>query len=309
MAREIAQYIPYLVGGLLALALILFIVALQLLRRGRTGPYWRMRRASGQRGGQLLIVSVVMFGAAIAIAIFSGLAALAVGGIGAFFNERGPGDLYGVAPTALTVVADADSSAATEESANPISITEAATPPTEAPTTTPSTTPTPTLTPTASATATLLPTNTRTATITHTPTETLTPSPTFEVALKLGIPYGARAAAENALVRIVAADTAVSGNNTPIEPREIFESGARRIYLFTSFRDMSNGVAWSRVLYRDGTPVQGSTLLWAMGAEGSGYFFFGAESGYAPGDYRIELWLGDQLVSEFEFVVIPSPDS
>ena len=67
---------------------------------------------------------------------------------------------------------------------------------------------------------------------------------------------------------------------------------------------MEDGVAWSRILYRDGAPLQGSTLLWSMGGEGSSYFFFGSDTGYLPGDYRVELRLGDVVTSEYTFRVV-----
>jgi hypothetical protein len=294
MAGDVARFIPYIILALLGLALLLFIVAVQLLRRGRTAPFWRLRRTAGQRGGQLFLLSIALFGLAVALAVFSGFAALAVGRIDVFFNpQRGPDDLYGIAPTALTAAAVAAS-----HTSAPPTPTAAPTTPTTARLATNTPPPTATYTPSAS------PTIAATATPAATATATYTASPTFETALKLGIPYGARPPAEDATLRIVAADNTLSDNQTPVEPREIFESGLRRIYLFTSFRGMENGVAWSRILYRDGVAVQGSTLLWAMGEEGSTYFYFGSPTDYPPGTYRVELWLGSRLASSFDFVIL-----
>ena len=80
-ARLIATILPYVIVAMLALALALFVLALQQLRRGRTGPYWRLRRQAGERGGQLFLASVTLFGLAFALAFFSGLADLALDGI------------------------------------------------------------------------------------------------------------------------------------------------------------------------------------------------------------------------------------
>ena len=66
---------------------------------------------------------------------------------------------------------------------------------------------------------------------------------------------------------------------------------------------MENGVAWSRVLYRDGVAVQGNTLLWSLGSDGSSYFFFGDEAGYTPGAYEVRLFVGDQEVSQLQIEV------
>ena len=280
---DLTQYIPHLVVGLLGLAFILLLLAIQQLRLGRRGPYWRMRREAGQRGGQLFLISVTLFGIAFAIAFFSGFAALALGQ----FNEMLYGSANVEAAAAPTLTHTVDTLTPTETA-------------TFTPTPTASALPTETVTPTATATATL----TQTPTPTLTPSDTPTPTATYETALHLYEPSDARAASSGAVVRVISADVAVSQNATPLEPRTEFPAGTARIYLFISFRNMEDGVAWSRVLYRDGAALQGSTLLWSMGAEGSSYFFFGSDEGYPPGEYRVELRLGDETTSEFEFTVV-----
>jgi outer membrane biosynthesis protein TonB len=280
---ELARFIPHLVVGMFILAFILFLLAIQQLRLGRKGPYWRLRREAGQRGGQLFLISVTLFGIAAAIAFFSGFAAFALGE----FNGLLHGSVEAEVAAAPTETPPGELLPPTE---------------TSAPTPTPSETPTPT--PTLTETPTPTPTDTSTPTPTLTPSDTPTPTATYETALRLAQPAAARQPAENAVVRVLSADVAVSSNNTPLEPRVEFPAGTRRIYLFFSFRNMADGAAWSRILYRDGAPLQGSTLLWSMGGEGSSYFFFGSDEGYPPGNYRVELRLGDKVASEFEFRVV-----
>lgn len=279
---ELARFIPHLVVGMLISAFVLFLLAIQQLRIGRRGPYWRMRREAGQRGGQLFLLSVALFALAGTIAFFSGFAALAVGQFNELFLGRGE-----------------------VEVANAAALTLSATP-TASPTHTATATPTPTHTPTPTATytATATPTVTNTPTPTFTPSNTPTPTATYETALRLYEPVGARAAPEDAVVRVLSADTAVSSNQTPLQPRVEFPAGTKRIYLFFSYRNMTDGVVWSRVLYRNGAMLQGGTLLWGMGQQGSSYFFFGSDEGYLPGDYRVELLIGADVVSEFEFRVV-----
>lgn len=280
---ELARYIPHLVVGMFILAFILFLLAVQQLRIGRRGPYWRMRREAGQRGGQLFLLSVALFGIASAIAFFSGFAALALGQ----FNEL----VYGQAEM---------SAAAAPTLTNTLEVL----PPTATATPTLTSTPSPTLTATATGTPTATPTLTHTPTTTPTPTDTPTPTATYETALRLHEPVGARVARENAVVRVLSADVAVSSNHTPLEPKVEFPAGTRRIYLFISYRNMDDGVAWSRMLYRDGALLQGGALLWGMGKEGSSYFFFGSDEGYPVGEYRVELLIEGEAVSEFAFHVV-----
>lgn len=281
---ELARYIPHVVVGLLVLAFILFLAAIQQLRLGRRGPYWRLRREAGQRGGQLFLLSVSLFGIAAAVAFFSGFAAIALGQFNALFY--GSDDVEAASAPTLTHTLDTLTPAATD-------------------TATPMPTPTPTPTATLTETPTPTPTLTWTPTPTLTPSNTPTPTATYETALRLYQPLDARSPADNAVVRVLSADVAVSANNTPLQPRVEFPAGTTRIYLFISFRNMQNGVSWSRVLYRDGAALQGGTLLWSMGEEGSSYFFFGSDQGYPVGDYRVELSLDDKVTSEFEFRILP----
>src|SRR5690349_24894871 len=77
MTKLLVSLLPYIIIGLYVIAVLAFVLSLQQLRRGRTGPYWRLRRTAGQRGGQLFLLSIALIGIASAIALFSGLADLA----------------------------------------------------------------------------------------------------------------------------------------------------------------------------------------------------------------------------------------
>lgn len=281
--QQMTTAIPYVIGGLFALGLVLFVLALHQLRRGRIGPYWRARRQASTRGGRLLLTSLTLLTLAIALAFYSGLAAIAFRGLFAQTSEE---SFQGV-----------------------VVPTFSRTPfvrPTNTPTATPTSTATPTMTrtlpPSATATATLTATQTLTPTITSTPTATLTPSATFEQVVNLTLPAG-REAQANASVQITAADQTLSLNQTPIEPKTVFSAGLKRVYLFINFQHMDNGVAWSRVLYREGVPVQGQSYLWSMGDTGTSFFFFGNDEGYASGDYEVRLYLGETEVNRFAFRV------
>ena len=283
--QQLASIVPQALAAMLALALLLFILAVQQLWRGRTGPYWRLRRQASRRGGRLFLLSLLLFALSIGGAFYTGLAAIAIRGIDDLFAGRQP---VGVVIPTLTSTPTITLTA-TITSTPSITPTD---PPTPTETPIPPT-PTPSFTPTASVTPSPSPT----------PTETLTPSPTFEVALNLAAPPGARPARPEAVVEVVAADAAISANQTPIEPRRSFEAGVQRIYLFITYRGMDVGVPWSRVLYREGVAVQGQTYLWGQGAEGAGFFFLGNSAGYAPGSYEVRLYVAEREVSRFAFTV------
>jgi hypothetical protein len=284
----LASLLPYIIIGMFAVAAVAFLLSLQQLRRGRTGPYWRIRRAAGQRGGQLFLFSVALFGIAGALALFSGLADLAYQRLTNTLNSNSDAPKGVVLPSL--------------------------TPPglfTSTPTA--SITPTPTATITATATrltetprpsATVEPSATLTATLT--PSLTFTPTVTFESVLALTPALSQQQPRSGASIEIMAAAASISAQETPVEPTRQFPAGVQRIYLFIDFQRMDDGVSWSRVLFRDGVPIQGQSYLWSLGEEGSSYFFFGSDEGYPAGEYEARLFLSDTTVSQFTFSITAS---
>jgi hypothetical protein len=268
---QIPSWLTYFIVGLLVLGLLTFLLALHQLRRGRTGPYWRLRRAAGQRGGQLFLVSLTLFGLALTLAFFSGLGTVALNRVNSFLRPM-PNPVIIAVPTFTETV-----------------------PP--VPTLTPSPAPTSTPDPT----ATTPPSSTPVPSPTTPPTVTLTPSPTFEVVLNLTAPPALRQPAQSAALRFTAAAETIGQDGQPAEALTVFPAGIERIYLFFTYRQMQSGVQWSRLLYRDGVPVQGSAFLWSMSENGSSHFFFGNQDGYPPGNYEARLLLNGESVSTLRF--------
>lgn len=292
-AQDIASALPTIIGGLFLVALLLMLLALYQLRQGRRGPYWRLRRQAGLAGGRLFLASVGLFVLALALAFYSGLAAVAFRGLDDLFAGRS--EFQGVVVPTFTPTP--------AQSATPTNTATATLTATTVPTVTLPPSATPTVSDTPAPTATAIPPSATPTPIPATATRTPTPSPTYEQTLRLTPPPGARAAGDNARLNIVAADTTLSANNTPVQPSTTFSSGVTRIYFFFSYTDMTNGAPWSRVLYRDDVPVQGQTYLWGQGGSGDGFFFFGHASGYEAGAYEVRLYIGDAEISRYPFVI------
>lgn len=282
VVRELAALLPYIIGGMLALAVALFLVSVYLLRRGRTGSYWRLRREAGQRGGQLLLASVALIVVAIALAVFSGLADVAYTQLRNFLNRDS--DI----PKGVSL-----------PSATPTSRLTSTPTPTQ--TATPTHTPQDTSTPLPSLTPSLLPTTTPTATETALPSLTPTPIPTAQDILIITPQTEGRAPDENAALTITSVASGILPDQTPIQPNDEFEVGIHRIYILFDYQQMDSGVAWTRILYRDGQPIQGQSYLWSLSSSGSTHFFFGNESGYPAGNYEVRLFLAGQETSRFTF--------
>lgn len=291
-AQQIATFLTYLIVGLFIVALLLFLLSIQQLRRGRKGPYWRLRRQASQRGGVMFLASIGLFAVALAMAFYSGLAALAFRGVDDFFRQGRNGLVGVVVPTPTLTPAESDTP--TPEPTATATFTE-----TPVPTDVPTETATSTLTPTFTETSTSPPT----PTITPTPTETLTPSATFEQVLNLTPPVPGATARAGASIEIISASDTSAVPEAPPQDTPVLPAGLTRIYVFISYRSMNDGAVWSRVLYRDGLPVQGQAYIWGQGASGRSLFFFGNDEGYAPGEYEARLYLGDEEVSRFAFTI------
>lgn len=288
MERELIRLLPYILGGIFLLGVLLFLYALYQLRLRRTGAYWRLRRRAGDRGGKLFVLSVGLMAVSVVLTLFTGLASVALKDVSEYLN-RGPDDLYGIVlppDSALTETYEAVVSVLT---ATRVQL-ETLTPATPVP-------PTATETPVPP-----------TATLTLSPTDMPTITPSLSPLLNLTVEFNTTprpARADYRLILDAASDGVLSDENTPT-PEPSFVAGIKRIYLFFSYENMDNGVAWSRVLYRDDVPVQGNTLLWSLGAAGSSYFFFGDEAGYEAGTYEVRLYVGDREASRFAFTVTAS---
>lgn len=295
MLRLLSNPITYIVSILMLVGLALFVASMIYLRRARRGSYWRMRRAAGQRGGQLFLISVTLMGIALTIAFFSGFAAIAIDEVNQFFFGT-PNPFPGIAlPTATftpnfpTPDVEGTVSAILAATGDALATQAAATQAAILPTSTPSSTSTPTGTGTASV----------------TPPPTSTPTPTFDSVLRLTPPASTLQPRPDSAIGITSASAALPADYQPVDPAESFPAGVTRIYFFFDFRSMDDGLTWTRILYREGVPVQGGAYTWTQGAEGAGFFFFGRDDGYPPGSYEVRVFLGSTEVSRFRFTILP----
>jgi hypothetical protein len=284
MSENAQNALPYMTGVFLALALLLFLLSIRLFRRSRTDVFWRRRRDAGQRGWRTLVLSFMLI-------VLGGVSCVCTV-LSAIVNEGESSPR----PTEI--------SAGPSPTPRPIETpTGLRTMPVPGSTENPLTTPSPDQ---------ILPFDTPTAVvviITATPvyTPTETPFPTFTPLVTPLASYVTPG--PDAAIQITALDDQISDSFTPVNPRAAFRAGASRIYLFVEFTGMAPGVLWKRELYRNGEQIDGNAYLWGLETEGVGYFFFGKDSGFAPGEYEIRLFIGDSdvpvSVTPFTIVEVP----
>jgi hypothetical protein len=139
--------------------------------------------------------------------------------------------------------------------------------------------------------------------MTDTPTVTLTATATFESVLRLTPADSEQEPPRGATIELVAAASGITPDYAPLGQETQFAAGIQRIYFFVRFDNMANGLAWTRVLFREGVPIQGQSYRWAMGESGESYFFFGDANGYLPGRYEVRIFIGAEEASRISFTV------
>jgi len=166
-------------------------------------------------------------------------------------------------------------------------------------------------TPTFTATVTFTPRPTRTPTVTPTRRPTATPPliptstpavPPPDVALT-PLP-SAVSAREDALITFITLAADLDANGQPIDMGTEFPPGDHRVYLFVSYEDMADGVAWTLAIYREGEFLDETTQLWEWGEQGQTYFYYKPPEGYEPGAYEMHVFIEARLQGIAQFVIM-----
>lgn len=100
----------------------------------------------------------------------------------------------------------------------------------------------------------------------------------------------------------LAADRDDSGQ--PVDPVAEFPPGDHRVYLFISYENMANGVAWTFAIYGEGELLDSSTQLWEWGSQGRTYLYYKPPGGYEPGEYEMRVFIEERLQGVAQFVIV-----
>ena len=149
---------------------------------------------------------------------------------------------------------------------------------------------TPVLTPTPKPTATASPSPTNIP-IVGTPSSALTPIVGAET------PLPEAAFGEITLAR------GVTDDNKPKDPGTVFPAGISQLYAFFDYQNLSDGVLWTQVWYREGKEIGSESSLWEWGSYGTAWIFLKPTNGYSRGEYKVGLYIGDELKRTAAFTV------
>jgi hypothetical protein len=171
-------------------------------------------------------------------------------------------------------------------------------------------TPMPTLsltTPLATAVATVSPTS---AVLTPTPQPTATASPSPTNIPTVSTPtltptriVGAETPLPGATFGEITLARSVTDSNKPKDPGTVFPAGISQLYAFFEYQNLSNGVLWTQVWYRGGKEIGSESNLWEWGSYGTAWIFLKPVGGYPRGEYKVRLYIGDELKQTAAFTV------
>jgi len=145
--------------------------------------------------------------------------------------------------------------------------------------------PTDTPTPVPTATDTPVPTPTGTATATPTPSPTATPTeavPAFE---------------------FIAFASDVTEDDVPVDPGTVFPANTTKVYAVFDYSGMQEGMTYDAYWYLDGEEELHKSWQWSLDEEGTSWVNIFNDDGLKPGDYELEIYVGDQLLLSGSFVV------
>lgn len=95
----------------------------------------------------------------------------------------------------------------------------------------------------------------------------------------------------------------VDNDLNPLNPSRLFQQGSYTIYATFDYAGMRDGMSWSWVWKYDGQIISGGHELWSYGDEGPGYVFLNPEEGFDPGQYVVEIWVNEELVTQANLFV------
>jgi hypothetical protein len=117
----------------------------------------------------------------------------------------------------------------------------------------------------------------------------------------------------DAIFTAIQFSTEFDGAN-PIDPKTVFELPIQTMYGGFDYNNTIPGVQWTALWYRDGKLVCYETKPWDGGTGGSGGYTECSESdiidgsGWQPGGYEVQIFMGYEWMSVSRFIVIGSPD-
>lgn len=98
----------------------------------------------------------------------------------------------------------------------------------------------------------------------------------------------------------IAFDTMITDRREPVDPSTTFSDSVSRVYAVFPYSGMRNGISWTHVWYFNGVEFSRGEESWEWGIADRSYIF---TKPVGAGDYRLELYVNDDLVTSGEFTI------
>ncbi len=130
-----------------------------------------------------------------------------------------------------------------------------------------------------------------------TPSATPTPTPVPPSPTPAGTPVPAPPGVK---IGPIAFATQITDRREPISPTTIFSDTVNRVYAVFPYNGMRNGLTWTQVWYFNGVEFNRGQGTWEWGSTDRSYVFTQL---VGAGEYRLELYVNDELLTSAEFTV------
>lgn len=135
------------------------------------------------------------------------------------------------------------------------------------------------------------------ATSTATLAPSATPSPVPRTPTPTAPPATAPASAQMGPITF---STRITDERQPVSPASTFSDAVSRVYATFPYSGMQNGLNWTQVWYYNGTEYNHGEYRWDWGNADQSYIFTRL---VGAGNYRLELYVNDDLLASAEFTV------
>lgn len=99
----------------------------------------------------------------------------------------------------------------------------------------------------------------------------------------------------------IAFSTEVTQRHEPINASTVFSDTTNRVYASFPYSGMRNGLTWTQIWYFNNSVFSRGEQVWQWGSDDRSFIFTKL---VGAGDYRLELYVNDDLVASGEFTVL-----
>jgi len=97
---------------------------------------------------------------------------------------------------------------------------------------------------------------------------------------------------------------ATTAAGQPVDPDFMFDATLTEIHAVFEYAGMSADDTWTQVWYHNGDELLSTTQPWIKGQEGTfDYSIKAGDEPFTPGEWTLELYVGDELLSAGSFVI------